>query len=164
MKKLILSVGAVALMVAVAVTAAVAKPNASIQVCVLLPDTKSSVRWEQFDKPQIGAALKKAGVTYSMNNALNDAQKQKSQADQCLSNCAKVLIIVNIDPASAAAIQKDALSKGAQSIDYDRQTVGGFAKLYVSFDGGSVGRRGDEPIQRINLGRPGFRLRVSVDG
>ena len=29
---------------------------------------------------------------------------------------------------------------------------------------GPLVRRGDEPIQRINLGRPGFRLRVSVDG
>ncbi len=139
MKKLILSIGALALMVAVAVTAAVAKTAGSADVCVLLPDTKSSVRWEQFDKPDIGAALKKAGVSYSIANALNDAQKQKSQADQCLSNGAKVIVIVNIDPASAAAIQKDAAKKGAKSIDYDRQTIGGSAVAYVSFDGGSVG-------------------------
>ena len=139
MKKLILSIGAVALMVTVAVTAAVAKTAASADVCVLLPDTKSSPRWEQFDRPDISAALKKAGVSFSVANALNDAQKQKSQADQCLSNGAKVLIIVNIDPASAAAIERDAATKGAKSIDYDRQTIGGTASLYVSFDGGSVG-------------------------
>ena len=139
MKKLILSIGAVALMVAVAVTAAVAKTAASADVCVLLPDTKSSVRWEQFDKPDIGAALKKAGVSYSIANALGDAQKQKSQADQCLSNGAKVIVITNVDPASAAAIEKDAATKGAKSIDYDRQTVGGSAVVYVSFDGGAVG-------------------------
>ena len=142
MRKLVLVFAAAALMVGVAVTGALAKTakkSASVQVCVLLPDTKSSVRWEQFDKPDISAALKKAGVTYSMNNALNDAQKQKSQADQCLSNGAKVIVIVNVDPASASAIEKDALTKGAQSIDYDRQTIGGVAKLYVSFDNGHVG-------------------------
>ena len=54
MKKfLILSVVAL-VAVSVAVTAAIAKPakkSATTQVCVLLPDTKSSVRWEQFDKP-----------------------------------------------------------------------------------------------------------------
>ena len=36
----------------------------SIQVCVLLPDTSSSVRWVQFDAPDIAKALKAAGVTY----------------------------------------------------------------------------------------------------
>ncbi len=49
-----------------------ARHAASVQVCVLLPDTKSSVRWVQFDAPDFATALKKAGVTYSINNALND--------------------------------------------------------------------------------------------
>jgi D-xylose transport system substrate-binding protein len=72
--------------VAVAVaTGATAKKSANIQVCVLLPDTKSSVRWVQFDAPLIAKALKKAKVTYSITNALNDPQKMVSQADSCLS-------------------------------------------------------------------------------
>ena len=71
--------------VAIAATGATARSSANIQVCVLLPDTKSSVRWVQFDAPLIAKALKKAGVTYSITNALNDPQKMVSQADSCLS-------------------------------------------------------------------------------
>ena len=140
MKKLILSIGAVALMVAVAVTAAVAKSTASYQVCVLLPDTKSSVRWVQFDAPTLSAAFKKAGVTASINNALNDPQKQKAQADACLAAGAKVVLITNLDAGSAAAIEKSFTSKGGFAIDYDRQTAGGTASVFVTFDGNAVGR------------------------
>ena len=139
MKKLILSIGAVALMVAVAVTAAVAKTAGSADVCVLLPDTKSSVRWEQFDRPDIGAALKKAGISYVINNALGDAQKQRTQADQCLANGAKVLILTQLDAGSAISIQKAAAAKGAKSIDYDRQVIGGTGAIYISFNNPSVG-------------------------
>ena len=86
--------------VSVAVTAAVAKPAQEArprpQVCVLLPDTKSSVRWVQFDAPDLAKALKKAGVTYSITNALNDPQKMVSQADACLSRGAKVAVVTDI--------------------------------------------------------------------
>ena len=68
-----------------------------------------------------------------------DAQKQKAQADQCLGNGAKVLIEVPEDSGSAAAIEKTALAKGVPSIDYDRQVIGGVAKIYDSFDGKAVG-------------------------
>ena len=139
MKKLILSIGAVALMVAVAVTAAVPKTAASSQVCFLLPDTKTSIRWEQFDRPAMEKSLKAAGVTYTIDNSLGDPQKQKTQADQCVSNGAKVLIIAPIDSGSAAAIEKAAAAKGVKSIDYDRQVEGGVAAVYVSFDGRTVG-------------------------
>ena len=143
MKKfLILSVVALAA-VSVAVTAAVAKPakkSATTEICVLLPDTKSSVRWEQFDKPGFAKALKNAGVTYSITNALGDAQKQVAQADQCIANGAKVAVITSLDAGSSIAIQKKFAAAGGQSIDYDRQVVGGTAKVYVTFDGNAVGR------------------------
>ena len=76
----------VAALIALAVTFATAgsartgKKAASYQVCVLLPDTKSSVRWVQFDAPDFAKALKAAGVTYMISNALNDPQRQKAQA------------------------------------------------------------------------------------
>jgi D-xylose transport system substrate-binding protein len=104
-----------------------------------LPDTASSVRWEHFDKPALVSAFKKAGVSYQITNADNDAQKQKTQADQCLGNGAKVLIEVMLDAGSASAIEKAAKAKGVPSIDYDRQVPGGVASIYVSFDGGAVG-------------------------
>jgi D-xylose transport system substrate-binding protein len=112
---------------------------ANIQVCVLLPETKTSPRWVQFDAPILKKALKAAGVTYSVTNALGDAQKQKAQADACLAAGAKVVIETAIDAGSAAAIEKSFTSKGGKAIDYDRQTAGGTASVYVSFDNKQVG-------------------------
>ena len=106
---------------------------------MLLPDTKSSVRWVQFDAPDFAAALKKAGVTYSINNALNDPTKQKAQAQACLAAGAKVVIETALDNGSAAAIEKLFTSAGGFAIDYDRQVLGGSASVYVTFDGKLVG-------------------------
>ena len=110
-----------------------------ILACGLMPDTKTSVRWEQFDKPYLEKAFKAAGVSARVVNAQGDPQKQKTQADQCIADGAKVLIIAPIDSGSAAAIEKAALAKGVKSIDYDRQVEGGTAVLYASFDGHTVG-------------------------
>jgi D-xylose transport system substrate-binding protein len=129
----------IAAMVVAGATASTSKKAAGGDICVLLPDTASSVRWEKFDKPALISAFKKAGVTYTITNADNDAQKQKTQADQCLGNGAKVLIEVMLDAGSASAIEKQAKAKGVPSIDYDRQVPGGVASIYVSFDGGRVG-------------------------
>jgi len=85
------------------------------------------------------AEFKKAGVTAQFYNADGDAQKQTAQANQCLGNGAKVIIEVAEDAGSAAAIEKTALAKGVPSIDYDRQVIGGVAKIYDSFDGKAVG-------------------------
>jgi D-xylose transport system substrate-binding protein len=128
-----------ALVITGATTAGVKKKAANIQVCVLLPDTKSSVRWVQFDAPLIAKALKKAGVTYSITNALNDPQKMVAQADSCLSRGAKVAIVTDIAQGTSIAIEKKFATAGGQSIDYDRQVVGGIAKVYVTFDGKAVG-------------------------
>src|SRR6201987_3310820 len=124
----------------VLVSAATAKPTKSIQVCVLLPDTKSSVRWVQFDAPDFAKALKAAGVTYSITNALNDPLKQKAQAQACLAAGAKVVIETALDNGSAASIEKLFTSKGGKAIDYDRQVTGGSASVYVTFDGKKVGQ------------------------
>ena len=136
---LLVGVAAIAAMSVAGATASTSKKAASADVCVLLPDTASSVRWQFQDKPALIAAFKKAGVSFVITNADNDAQKQKSQADQCLGNGAKVVIVVALDAGSASAIEKAAAAKGAKSIDYDRQVIGGSASIYVSFDGHQVG-------------------------
>jgi D-xylose transport system substrate-binding protein len=130
---------AVAVLAAAVAAGGVAHKAAGAQVCFLLPDTKTSIRWEQFDRPAMAKALKGAGVSNTIVNAQGDPQKQRSQADQCLANGAKVLIIAPIDSGSAAAIEKAAAAKGVKSIDYDRQVEGGVASVYVSFDGHTVG-------------------------
>ena len=146
MKRFTRKSGTAGLLVVVAVVtgailagSATAKQSANIQVCVLLPDTKSSVRWQQFDAPDFAKALKKAKVTYSITNALNDPQKMVSQADSCLSRGAKVAIVTDIAQGTSIAIEKKFAKAGGQSIDYDRQVVGGIAKVYVTFDGKAVG-------------------------
>ena len=96
-------------------TGATFKRTANVQVCVLLPDTKSSVRWVQFDPKYIGQALKKAGVTYQITNALNEPQKMVAQADSCLAAGAKVAIIVDIASGTSIAIQKKFAKAGGVS-------------------------------------------------
>jgi D-xylose transport system substrate-binding protein len=134
-----LAVALPAAVVAIFATGAVARSSANIQVCVLLPDTKSSVRWVQFDAPDWAKALKKAHLTYSITNALNDPQKMVSQADSCLSRGAKIAVVTDIAQGTSIAIEKKFAKAGGQSIDYDRQVVGGIAKVYVTFDGKAVG-------------------------
>jgi D-xylose transport system substrate-binding protein len=115
------------------------KKAAGADICVLLPDPKTSVRWETQDRPALVAAFKKAKVSYVITNAGGDAQKQKTQADQCLSNGAKVVILVSLDAGSSIAIEKAAATAGAKVIEYDRQVVGGNSAIYISFDGKAVG-------------------------
>jgi D-xylose transport system substrate-binding protein len=113
---------------------------ASIQACALLPDTKSSTRYTLFDAPYLKAAFKRAGVSASVLNALNSPQKQRSQAEQCLAQGAKVILLDQITPASGIAITNLAISRGAKVIDYDRLVVGSKASYYVSFDNVRVGK------------------------
>jgi D-xylose transport system substrate-binding protein len=141
-KKSIVALVIAALAVCVTVSSAVAKPTkraGGADICVLLPDPKSSVRWETQDRPALVAAFTKAGVSYVINNADGSAQKQKTQADQCLANGAKVVILVSLDKGSSIAIEAAAKSRQAKVIEYDRQVIGGSAAIYISFDGRAVG-------------------------
>jgi D-xylose transport system substrate-binding protein len=127
------------LVAATTATARVAKQAAGTQVCVLLPDTKSSARYELFDRPYLAKAFKAAGVAATIVNAQGDAQKQRSQADDCLANGAKVVLLDQLDPASGAAITNAVVAKGGKVIDYDRLVPKSKAAYYVSFDNVKVG-------------------------
>ena len=128
--------------------------EASGRVGVILPDTESSVRWENFDRPYLEEAFEAAGVEADIQNAEGDAQRQATIAEQMITEGATVLALVNLDSASGAEIQQQAEAEGVQTIDYDRLTLGGSAQYYVSFDNTAVGRLqgeglaqclGDEP-------------------
>jgi D-xylose transport system substrate-binding protein len=73
-------------------------------------------------------------------NAHGDAQKQTSQAEQCLAQGAKVILLDQLDPASGKSITNKARAGGAKVIDYDRLVVGSKAAYYVSFDNVKVGK------------------------
>ena len=143
MKRFIIVLAVAAATVATTVGGALAGSQGPTQgtadVCFLLPDPKTSVRWETQDRPAFVAAARKARISYVITNADGDAQKQRSQADQCLANGAKVVVLVSLDFGSSLAIEKAAKAKGARVIEYDRQVVGGVGDIYISFDGRRVG-------------------------
>jgi len=112
-----------------------------IDIEVLLPDSKSSVRWETADRKYLSAAFDAAGVTYHIDNAQGDAPTQVTQADAGITNGAKVILLVDLDAGSGATIIAKARAAKAAVIDYDRLTIQGpGADFYVSFDGVAVGK------------------------
>src|SRR3954465_1381720 len=116
-----------------------ATPESKAKVGVILPDTASSARWENADRPLLGDAFKAAGVESDIQNANGDKAKFATIADQMLNSGANVLLIVNLDSPSAAAVIAKAKQQGVPVIDYDRLTLGGGASYYVSFDNVAVG-------------------------
>jgi D-xylose transport system substrate-binding protein len=110
------------------------------KVAVLLPDSKSSVRWETVDRPFLKKAFEDAGVEVEIQNAEGDKATQQQQAEQAITNGAKVLLLVNLDSGSGAAIAANAKSQDVKVIDYDRLTLDGDSDYYVSFDNEKVGQ------------------------
>jgi D-xylose transport system substrate-binding protein len=110
------------------------------KVGVILPDTTSSTRYEQYDKPLLTKALKDAGITPDVQNAQGDKNKFASIAQSMIGEGVKVLIIDSIDAASGAGVEQQAKAAGVKVIDYDRVNLGGTAPYYVSFDNEDVGK------------------------
>jgi D-xylose transport system substrate-binding protein len=110
------------------------------KIGVILPDSKSSARWETADRKYLEAAFKAAGVDYDIQNAQNDKTAFSTIADQMITNGVNVLMIVNLDSGTGKAVLDKAKSQGVATIDYDRLTLGGSAQYYVSFDNVAVGK------------------------
>ncbi|KAB8192209.1 substrate-binding domain-containing protein [Nonomuraea phyllanthi] len=118
------------------------------KVGVILPDSKSSARWETADRKYLEEAFKAAGVAYDIQNAQNDKTAFQTIADQMVTNGATVLMIVNLDSGSGKAVIDKAKSQGVPVIDYDRLTLGGGAAYYVSFDNTKVGTLQGEGLSK----------------
>ncbi|MFU8871838.1 sugar ABC transporter substrate-binding protein [Micromonospora sp. SL4-19] len=110
------------------------------KIGVILPDSKSSARWETADRKYLEEAFKAAGVEYDIQNAQNDKTAFQTIADQMITNGVTVLMIVNLDSGTGKAVLDKAKSQGVATIDYDRLTLGGSAQYYVSFDNEAVGK------------------------
>ena len=113
------------------------------KIAVLLPDTKSSDRWEKADRRFFEEAFKAAGLSeddYLISNAQGDPATQRSQAEQAITEGAKVILLTNLDSGSGAAIIDASKAAGATMIDYDRLTLKGDADFYVSGDATEAGR------------------------
>ena len=121
-------------------TTTIAGAAAQPFVGVILPDTKSSARYETQDLPNLTAAFKAAGVKYTIQNAQGDTNQFQTIADSMLNQGVNVLIIDSLDSASGTAVINKARQAGVPVIDYDRLTVGGGADYYVSFNNVTVGK------------------------
>jgi len=123
-------------------------------VGVILPDTKSSARWETADKPSLTKAFTDAGVKFDIQNAQGDKTAFGTIADGMISKGVNVLLIVDLDAGSGGAVIKKAHDQGVKVIDYDRLTAGGGADYYVSFDNVAVGKLQGEGLVKC-LGQEG---------
>ena len=133
------------------------------QVGVILPDTQSSARWEEFDKPYLQQAFQAAGVKADIQNALGDKSKFASIADSMIGEGVKVLMIVNLDSASGAQVETKAKNAGIKTIDYDRLTLGGSADYYVSFDNVKVGELQGSTLISCLAGKSAARI-IEING
>jgi D-xylose transport system substrate-binding protein len=118
-------------------------PKLNGKIAVLLPDSKSSDRWEKADRRFFEEGFKAAGLSaddYTIKNAEGDPVTQRNQAEQAITEGAKTILLVNLDPGSGAAIIDAAKSQGVTMVDYDRLTTNGNADYYVSGDATEAGR------------------------
>jgi D-xylose transport system substrate-binding protein len=114
------------------------------KIAVLLPDTTTSVRYVQYDAPNLKKAFETAGLSsdqFSIQNAHGSTQTMQQQAEAATTAGASVLLIDPLDPGSGAAIESKAESQGLKVIDYDRLVTGGPKdRYYVSFNNVQVGQ------------------------
>jgi D-xylose transport system substrate-binding protein len=115
------------------------------RACVILPDSSSSPRWENGDRPALDKAFTDAGFTADIQNAQGDSNKYATIADQQLTKGCGVMILVDYNGAAVAVTQK-AQKQGIPVIAYDRPITTGsasspsmLADYYVSFDNEKVG-------------------------
>jgi D-xylose transport system substrate-binding protein len=115
------------------------------RACVILPDSASSPRWENGDRPALQKAFTDAGFDADIQNAQGDTNKYATIADQELTKGCGVMILVDYNGAAVAVTQK-AQAQGIPVIAYDRPITTGskdspsmLADYYVSFDNEKVG-------------------------
>ena len=140
-------------------------PSGEGSIWVLLPDSASSARWETDDRRFFEGAFEAAGVEYNIVNAEGDARTQQTQAEQAITAGAKVLLLVNLDSGSGAAIIAAAREAGVKVIDYDRLTIeGDGADVYVSFDNVQVGRTMGEVLEPLISAQEGVPQVAFLNG
>ena len=112
------------------------------KIAAILPDTVSSTRYVEFDAPYLTKSFQKAGLTssqYIIQNAQGSDATQFSDAQADITNGASVLLVDPLDSGVGSRIETYAKSHGVAVIDYDRLTLGGTRKYYVSFNNVRVG-------------------------
>ena len=120
--------------------------------CVILPDSQSSDRWENQDRPAIQSALEAAGFTADIQNAQGDTTQYLTIGDQMLASGCGVMVLVDLN-GSGATVAEKAKAQGIPVIAYDRPFAP--ADYYVSFNNVKVGQLQGEGLLKC-LGDKGI--------
>lgn len=135
------------------------------KIALLLPESKTA-RYENQDRPRFVEKVRElcpdCEVLYA--NAEQDPAKQQQQAEQAITNGAKVLVVDAVDVKSAAAIANNARSQGVPVVSYARLISDAPLAAYVSIDPYRVGQQqGDALIRALGGGGSGRRI-VMING
>lgn len=109
--------------------------NADEMVALLLPENVNP-RWEQQDAAAFVSTMKEIApdVKVEVFNANNDTSVQQRQAEQALTQGAKVLVVIPIDGESSAVIADMAAEEGVPTIAYDRMINSKNTSFWVQAD------------------------------
>ncbi|WP_299483735.1 sugar ABC transporter substrate-binding protein [uncultured Roseibium sp.] len=104
-------------------------------VALLLPENVNP-RWEQQDAAAFVSTMKEIApdVKVEVFNANNDTSVQQRQAEQALTQGAKVLVVIPIDGESSAVIADMAAEEGVPTIAYDRMINSENTSFWVQAD------------------------------
>src|SRR5579875_86762 len=111
-------------------------------ITAILPDTVTSTRYVEFDAPFLNEAMQKAGLPPTdiyVENADGSDATEFSMDQAAVTAGDKVVIMDPLDSGVGAKIEAYNAAHGVQTIDYDRLTLGGKRKYYVSFNNVRVG-------------------------
>ena len=117
-----------------------ASASAEDMVALLLPENVNP-RWESQDARffQESMAELAPDVKVEVFNANNDTAAQQRQAEQALTQGAKVLVVIPIDGESSAVIAESAAEAGVPTIAYDRMINSEHTTFWVQADLGGMG-------------------------
>lgn len=104
-------------------------------VALLLPENVNP-RWEQQDAAAFVERMSSIApdVKVEVFNANNDTSVQQRQAEQALTQGAKVLVVIPIDGESSAIIADTAAEEGVPTIAYDRMINSENTRFWVQAD------------------------------
>jgi D-xylose transport system substrate-binding protein len=123
-------------------TAAAANGKGCKKIGVLLPETATSARWDNQDRPDLEKLIPQdlSGATVDYINAQGDADAQQNEADADLTKGDCILVVAAVDSAKSATIVANAAAQGVPVIAYDRLIQSSKLAYYVSFDNVKVGQ------------------------
>lgn len=109
---------------------------------VLLPETATSARWDNNDRPQLQQQIPQQlpGAHVDYNNAEGSADTQLSQAEADLTKGDCILVVAPVDSTAAAQIVAKAKAQNVPVIAYDRLIQSKDLSYYVSFNNEAVGK------------------------